>query len=192
MPPSTVATGFLDRVFQLADLTFVFDVYEWVSNRLGRRTRPLTSHEQRVLYSIFGPSLPYARIRIDERAYVGPRRYRFCYVSFHTINSWGPISPPTLVHEAVHVWQYVHFGPLYIPRALASQRSPMGYDYGGVPGLERADSLLDFNFEQMASVIEDAYRLRENYKPRFVTQDMGNPSKCYVRFVEELKFALFV
>jgi hypothetical protein len=187
LPPSVVATALLDRIFQLLDLFFVFDLYEAVTNAFSPGLRKLTAEEFDFLYPVFGRSVPYDRIRIDERAHFGPRRYRFLYVSFHTINSWGPISPPTLVHEVVHVWQYVHRGAIYIPRALAAQYTEAGYDYGGAAGLQTADCLDDFNYEQMACVIEDAFRLAEGFRPRWVREGVGEVLSLYRPFLRELR-----
>ncbi len=141
------------------------------------------------LYPIFGTSIPYDRIRLHERAYIGPRQYGIAYVSFFTINSWGTLSPPTLVHEMVHVWQYVHRGALYIPRALAGQRTKMGYDYGGLPGLREATNLDSFNYEQMATVIEDGFRLENGYPLRFVRSGHAEARPYYARFNAELRSA---
>lgn len=157
-----------DPFFELLDRAGICAAYEAFSNTLSPRLRGLTPDERELLFPIFRDSIPYHLIRIDERAHLGPRQYGFYYVSFHTINSWGPLPPPILVHEVVHVWQYLHLGAAYIPRALAAQWSPEGYDYGGVTGLETAQSLLDFNYEQMASVIEDAFRLGHGYRTRYL------------------------
>ncbi|NJB86133.1 hypothetical protein GGR26_001901 [Lewinella marina] len=187
LPPSVVATAWADRAFQFLDLLFVFDLYEAVSNRLTPGLRRLSPRERILLQPIFGDSVPYDLIRIDERAQLGPRQYRFLYVSFHTINSWGPISEPTLVHEVVHVWQYVHHGALYIPRALAAQRTAAGYDYGGLPGLRAAESLLSFNYEQMADVIEDAYRLANGYPAQWLGGRTAEALPNYYRFMYDLR-----
>ena len=178
----------LDRIFQIAELLYLFDIYEAVSNFFTLRLRGLSPEEQCILYPIFGDSIPYDRIRIDERAHLGPRQYRFFYVGFHTIHSWGAIPPAILVHEVVHVWQYLHRGALYIPRALAAQRSRSGYDYGGLAGLRAATSLDDYNYEQMAAVIEDYFRIEQGSCPRYVGKRARIEPKCYVRFVKELKF----
>ena len=61
------------------------------------------------------------------------------------------------------VWQYASVGAAYIPRALAAQRSPEGYNYGGIGPLERSGSLEAFNYEQQADIIEDAYRLTSGH-----------------------------
>jgi hypothetical protein len=147
-------------VFYVADVALVFDTYELLSNTLASRTRPLTETEAKLLRTVFGNSLTYELIRMDERAHLGPRRYKFCYVSFYTINSWGPISPVTLVHEAVHLWQYRRVGAVYIPRALRAQRSEMGYNYGGAEKLASYPDLDFYNYEQQADIIADAYALK--------------------------------
>ncbi|WP_420457743.1 hypothetical protein [Neolewinella sp.] len=152
----------------MLDLLFVFDAYEAVSNQLTPNLRRLTPLEHDRLYDIFGDSVPYDRIRLDERAYVGPRCHPICYVSFHTINSWGPIPLAILVHEVMHVWQYVHHGACYIPRALAGQRTVAGYDYGGQAGLTATRHIRHFNYEQQASVVEDAYRLSRGLPTRYL------------------------
>ncbi|THH39716.1 hypothetical protein [Neolewinella litorea] len=187
LPPTVVNTGGADRVFQVLDLLFVFDLYEALTNWLTPGLRRLSTREIRLLRPIFGESVPYQRIRIDERAHLGPRRYRFLYVSFHTINGWGPCSDPTLVHEVVHVWQYVHFGAIYIPRALAAQRTAAGYDYGGPSGLQAARSLEDFNYEQMADVIEDAFRLANGYPAQWIGGRTAEALPNYYRFMYDLR-----
>ena len=169
LPPSVVATGVLDRLFQWLDLLGIGDLYEGISNALTPGLRRLTEAERQEVFPVFGRSIPYDRVRIDERAHLGPRRYRFCYVSFYTINSWGPIALPTLAHELVHVWQYHHHGAAYIPRALAAQHTAAGYNYGGLAGLRRAKCLLDFNYEQMADIIEDAYRIGCGYSAQWIS-----------------------
>ncbi len=188
LPRSAVATPGLDRVFQLLDLLFLFDLYEGLSNWLTPGLRGLYPAEVDLLRPIFGDKVPYHRIRLDERARLGPRTYRFVYVSCYTINSWGPIDPPTLVHEVVHVWQYHHRGALYIPRALAAQRTFLGYDYGGVPGLRTAGDLEDFNYEQMAAVVEDAFRLAAGYPPQWLRGRGTEALPEFFLFLQDLRY----
>ena len=191
LPRSVVATSAWDRLFQCLELLFFCDLYEWISNYFSPSLRPLRPAEITELRAVFGPSLPYHRIRIDERAHLGPRRYGIVYVSFHTINSWGPVTAALLVHEAVHVWQYVHRGALYIPRALAAQRTREGYHYGGPTGLRKARCLDDFNYEQMATVIEDAYRLTAGLPLRYANAQHIGPEGAglYAGFVAEIQAA---
>ena len=185
----TQGKGITEHTFLLLDLLFVFDLYELLATLLSPRDRGLTPGEYTLLYPYFGDSVPYELIRIDERAHLGPRRGNFCYVSFHTINSWGPMSSAILVHEVVHVWQYTHRGAVYIPRALRAQRSELRYDYGGLNGLGRADELEDLNYEQMADVIEDAYRLANGYPAQWVRGRGTEVLPHYYPFLDELRSA---
>ncbi len=187
--------------FRLLDGLGFFRLYELVSNALATHTRRLTDREVTVLRGVFGESLPYDRIRIDEYARLGPRRYRFFYVSFHTINSWGPMPDDILVHEAVHVWQYRRVGAVYIPRALRAQRSLMGYNYNGVAGLryvldpnrpalsyeQQADPAL--NYEQQADAVADWFRLNNGLPARWLGEydDRDEALKLLTRLVEMLK-----
>lgn len=179
--------GLVDAWFAAADLIGLFDLWEIGSNTLTPGIRSLTEAELRLLKPIFGNSVPYALIRIDERAWIGPRFAHFCYVSFHTINSWGPMHPSTLVHEVVHVWQYTHRGAVYIPRALQAQWSEMGYNYGGLSPLQEAVSLENFNYEQQADIIEDAYRLANGFEAQWVPGRGAEVLPVYYPFLAEIK-----
>jgi hypothetical protein len=176
-----------DIFFAVLDLLGVFDLYEATTNAAFPNTRPLTGAEVRLLRPIFGDSVPYGLIRIDERAYVGPRWARFCYVSFHTINSWGPMSPPTLVHEVVHVWQYTCRGAAYIPRALYAQTTKMGYNYGGLAPLRTNTCLEDFNYEQQADIIEDAFRVTNGWPAQWVPGAGAEVLPVYFAYLEEVR-----
>ncbi|MDZ4703339.1 MAG: hypothetical protein SH848_05390 [Saprospiraceae bacterium] len=154
----------LELLLLLLEIAGFPEFYELLAAVFKFRTRKLTEQEIRLAKSIFGDTLQYEYIRVDESAYIGPRQSRFCYVSFYTLNSWGQIYPALLIHELTHVWQYQHLGIRYIPRALAAQRTASGYNYGGEPALEQAiasgKSLAFFNLEQQADLVEDYYRLQ--------------------------------
>lgn len=145
------------------DLVGVSEIYETVGDWVKFNSRLLDERERALARSVFGDALDFRRIRIDERAFAGPRQGGFCYVSFNHINCWGKLSDPVLIHELVHVWQYQHLGAAYIPMALKAQRSAEGYNYGGLPALEQVrqkkGGLLDFNLEQQADIVEDYFRL---------------------------------
>ncbi|CAH0999254.1 hypothetical protein LEM8419_00551 [Neolewinella maritima] len=190
LPPTVVATHWLDRIFQLFDLLYLFDLYEVVSNALSPELRGLTAREYHMLYPYFGDSVPYHRVRIDERAHLGPRSFRFYYVSFHTINSWGSIPLATLVHEMVHVWQYEQHGAVYIPRALVAQHTRSGYDYGGRAGLAAARSLADLNYEQQAAAVEDAFRLANGLPTRWMRGAKTSDLPDFEPFLSEIRYAI--
>lgn len=164
------------------------DLYETLADWCKWNTRPLTRAERLLLWDVYGDSLDYNRIRIDEHAYLGPPQLHICYVSFHTINSWGPMRPDTLIHEAMHIWQFERYGAAYIPRALAAQRSPLAYDYGGYTALLRASHLdlgLDaFNFEQQADILADYWRLRHKLPARWLRPDEPADPAVYAYFVD--------
>jgi hypothetical protein len=54
-------------------------------------------------------------------------------------------------------------------------------------GLRRANGLTDFNFEQMASVIEDAYRLRHGFPTKWLTRPSVDLLPLYLRFIHQLR-----
>ncbi|MEM9920317.1 MAG: hypothetical protein AAF990_19630 [Bacteroidota bacterium] len=168
----------------------VGELYETTLDLIKFNTRSLHPWEVQLARSVFGNTINYRRVRIDERAFVGPRQKRFCYVSFYMINAWGPMDNALLIHELVHIWQYERFGAVYMPRALAAQRTVMGYDYGGVGRLKLCKDnhfgLQHFNYEQQGDIIADYYRIREGYKPVW---GIGSrlDLEIYHYFVEQLK-----
>jgi len=181
------ARGLPDLLFAALDLLGFFDLYEAFTNALFPAPRPLSAAERRLLQPIFGNSVPYDLIRVDERAYVGPRFAPFCYVSFHTVNSWGKMSAPTLVHEIVHVWQYTHRGAAYIPRALYAQTTAAGYNYGGLEPLRRHHRLEDFNYEQQADIIEDAFRLANGWPGQWIKGAGAEVLGAYYPYLDEIR-----
>ncbi|MEM6877055.1 MAG: hypothetical protein AAF544_00745 [Bacteroidota bacterium] len=160
----TTPAWWADGILLTLDLLMVFDLYEWSSNILSTHTRRLRPAEVQMLQTVYGDALPYHRMRIDEYARLGPKQKRFCYVSFHTINSWGTMSDALLVHEAMHVFQYAQVGAAYIGHSVRAWSTEMGYDYGGGEYLRAKNSIWDFNYEQQADIMADAYRLM-NHRP---------------------------
>ena len=177
----------IEFFFLLADLLLIFDSYEIISNGFYTKTRNLSAREQALLKSIYGLSLPYELIRIDERARIGPPQGRFCYVSFHTINSWGPMSDVILVHEAMHVWQYAQAGAVYIPRALAAQRTELGYNYGGLEKLRRYPILSLYNYEQQADIMADAFCVMNNYRTSWSPGAGSESREVFQPFLETVR-----
>jgi len=179
-------------VFLLLDLLGVPEIYESAIDFGKWRTRPLTESEIETARSVFGDAIPLHRVRVDESAHIVCRRWHVIYVSFFTINAWGKFHPEILVHELVHVWQYLQSGSIYIPRALYAQRTQEGYNYGGVTALSaclhRGGSLQDFNLEQQADIISDYFCIREGLPPRW---GRGGPADLpvYEHFVNEIRGA---
>lgn len=155
-----ILLGIGDSVLLLSDLLLVGDVYNAMVD-IVKKGRGLTKKEKDAVDQILGDSLRTDIIMIDEKARVGTKRLSAAYVSYNTINTASVIRMKLLMHELVHVWQYQNFGSIYLLHALVAQKSIHGYDYGGFENLYRlarsnAD-LHQFNFEQMAEIVEDFY-----------------------------------
>lgn len=162
-------TWWLELLYLLLDLLAIPEIYETLADWLKWNSRPLTHNERALLFPLFGDSIHYDRIRIDERSFIGPPQWKICYVSFYAINSWGPMHDALLIHEVVHIWQFQQMGSVYIPRALAAQFSQEGYNYGGAPrvvNLARQGARLhDFNLEQQADLVADYWRITHGRPP---------------------------
>ena len=169
--PSTRTWRLLEAVFLLADLVLVPEILLSLNRLLKPNTRRLTGREITLARAVFGETIDYQSVRIDERAMIGCRQYRFAYVGFNCINCWGKLSDAHFIHELVHVWQFQTLGSLYIPRALWAQRTHGGYNYGGVQALQQAlregRGLSGFNFEQQGDVVADYFCLKNGLQPRW-------------------------
>ncbi len=165
----------VELLFYLIDLVGFGEIYEILAEIVKFNTRPLTDQEAKIVKEYFGQQINAKRVRIDEYAFGGPRTHKFAYVSFYTINSWGPMSEDTFVHELVHIWQYAQLGSVYIPRALSAQFSDEGYDYGGLASLMKAvqtgRGLDQFNLEQQGDIIADYLRIKQGRNPRWSLGD---------------------
>ncbi|MEM1121358.1 MAG: hypothetical protein AAGJ18_12975 [Bacteroidota bacterium] len=168
---SVILLWILEFFVLLLEIIGVGELYETITDFAKFNTRPMHDWEIQLAQSIFGNSIDYQPVRIDERAWLGPKQYHFFYVSFHLINSWEQMPNHILIHELMHIWQYQRIGAIYTVRALIAQRTRMGYDYGGIRGIQEkianGQSLLDFNLEQQADVVADCFLLQQGYAPRW-------------------------
>ena len=169
--PQHFAWRCMEALLLLGDCLFLPGILIFFHQIFKLNTRRLTAQEIHLAQSVFGNSIDYQKVRIDERAQIGCKKYHFAYVSFYLINAWGKMSEPHLIHEMVHVWQYQRLGSVYIPRALYAQRTPEGYNYGGIKALrqmaEQGRGLADFNFEQQGDVVADYFCLLRGFRPRW-------------------------
>ena len=165
----------MEALLLLADCLFLPELLMWLNQVFKSNTRKLTLRETALARSIFGDSIDYQKVRIDEKAHIGCRQYHFAYVGFCVVNTWGRLSDAHFIHEMVHVWQYQRLGSVYIPRALYAQRTPEGYNYGGIAALrqmaEQGRGLADFNFEQQGDVVADYFCLLQGHQPRWCAAD---------------------
>jgi len=182
----------LELIYLLLDLLGIPEVYETIIDLFKWKTRPLNTREIALLTPIFGKNIDYNRVRIDETALLGPKQKQFCYVSFYTINSWGQMNDALLIHEMVHIWQFQQMGSIYIPQALAAQRSKEGYNYGGAPKIVawalKNGRLTDFNLEQQADIVADYWRLKNDYPLQWGPAGVADLPH-YAFFVEQIGVA---
>ena len=161
----------LTLLIYFLELIGIGEIYETITDFLKFNTRALTDSEIAIAKSIYGNKINYRRVRLDEYAYLGPKQQRICYVSFYLINSWGKMSDALLIHELAHIWQYEQMGAVYMPSALVAQNSNVGYDYGGVKGLQNAlgtsGNLCSFNLEQQGDILADYFRIRNGQVPEW-------------------------
>lgn len=172
----------------ILELFGIGGIYQTFAEIIKFNTRPLSSKEIEIAKTIFGDGLNYELIRWDKKAYFGAKKHKIAYVSFHTINSWGTLRADIFIHELVHVWQYEQMGAVYMPRALAAQKTKEGYNYGGIEPLERYayKGLSAFNLEQQADIIADYFRIINDMKPEW-----GSATKAdlplYETYVNEMR-----
>lgn len=167
-PPTSFAEWWIDGFFYTLDVLYFPFWYEAITRLVKRSVRKLTPHERAEAGLVFGDSLLYDSIRVDTRPALGVGKDVLAYVTFFTVNCKGKLPMAIFIHELVHVWQYQQFGSVYIAKAIKAQRSREGYDFGGVQGLYqemiKGKTLLHFNFEQQAEIIESYFTMLKKSK----------------------------
>ena len=69
-----------ELVYILLDLFAIPEIYETLQDLVKFNSRPMTQKEIEIAQTIFGNSINYERVRIDEKAQIGCRHFRFLYV----------------------------------------------------------------------------------------------------------------
>ena len=191
LPINRFLQWWIEFGFMILDLLAIPEWYETIMDFSKWKTRPLNGRERQVAGSVFGDTLLYDRIRVDERANIACKEHGIYYVSFFTINGWGALRDDIFIHELVHVWQFQLIGSVYIPRALLAQKTQMGYSYGGISALAKARKqglgLSFFNLEQQADIISDYYCLRNGLMPRWASPIDFKSISDYEYFIEKIK-----
>jgi hypothetical protein len=95
-----------------------------------------------------------------------------------------------LMHELTHVWQYQHFGWVYLPQAIGAQirEGPLAYQYSDKSSLlDRGEDLEDmwqagkrfsaFNREQQGDIARDYYKALKR----------GLNTSGWLHFIEEIR-----
>lgn len=179
------------RLIDMLEIAGVGEAYETIKDFIKFNSRPLNAEEKSAALSVFGSSIEYNLIRVDEAAVIGPAFSGRAYTSFHTINSWGREPVDVMIHELTHVWQYEHAGAIYMPQAIHAQVWGEGYVYKGAAGLRKAQTegkgFSSFNREQQAQIVQDFYLLKTQNR----TDSSDNPATSsdlplYADFVVEV------
>ncbi len=168
---SVILLWLLEFLVLFLEVFGIGELYETITDFGKTKTRLLQNWEIEMAQSVYGNSIDYQQVRIDETAWMGPKQYNFCYVSFNLINSWSKMPNHILIHELMHIWQYQQMGAIYMVRALIAQHTKMGYNYGGIDGIKtkvaEGSTLFDFNLEQQADVVADCFLLQQGYAPQW-------------------------
>jgi hypothetical protein len=175
------------------------EILETLADFIKFNTRPMTSTELSEAKTIFGNSIDYSLVRIDEYsliAHIGKKNVgaeNMAVVTFHTVNftrkieaGRGTDDMAWLIHELTHVWQYERMGAVYMAKAIHAQNNG-GYDYTGVTALEEnaTKGLSGFNLEQQGEVISDYYRLLHGLDPKWA--DGVDDISVYDPYVSEVR-----
>ena len=155
--------------------------------------RGMTSEEIAVARSVFGDSIPYDQVRLDEHSLMaGIGR---THVTGTIINSTKDLNDDEMIHELTHVWQYVNDGLVYIPEAIAAQ-SGEGYDYGGVADLRTkmaaGQGISAYNREQQGEIVRDYFNLRLKARQQYEAVGQIAPLSLrrdldvYIHFVKDV------
>lgn len=157
-------------------------------------TRPLNGTERAEAVKVFGGSIDYRQVRIDEKSLISKISSLFvgapnAVTTFHTINFPAKINAQPcnrdmhwLIHELGHVAQYTHVGSQYMGEAIAGQFGA-GYSYGGGAGLV-GKNFKNFNREQQSDIIADFYGGVVCNMPEY-TAIVGGHTAEYLRLKEQ-------
>lgn len=156
------------------DILAAGEWYNFIGQVIKPTTRTLTAVEKGEAKKVFGDTIPYGRVRVDEYSLIAwtgalirlAQTGNFQHLGIviaYTINFSRPIHAQPgnedmawLIHELTHVAQMEQVGLQYYPEALYAQFSA-GYDYGGPEALAEC-RYCDFNREQQADIMRDYYR----------------------------------
>jgi hypothetical protein len=167
------------------DALFVFDILEIINNFVRPHIRTLTEIEIERGAKMFGKTLDFSLVLLDKHSEPVQRGFAYAFVTFNTINCFRPMPPDVFIHELTHVWQYQNFGAGYISAALYAQKTPAGYNYAHAEGWHLSEHLLEFNAEQQADLVQDAYRLQNNKSQQWRlggvdTDEIGRLAKTFL------------
>jgi len=172
-------------IAKVLDLCIFPEAMDLLWQIIKPRTRRLTPVEEQEARTVFGESINYRQVRIDEHSLIAwlGAKINNCsgmgVTTFHTINFnekiktiAGNSNMKWLIHELAHVAQMEHVGSKYLVEAVYA-RSKEGYGY--IPGAK--PSLRDYNREQQASIAADYY----------IARISGSSTAPYDTYIAELQ-----
>lgn len=175
--PSHILIWFSDLISYILDCLGLGEMITALLFILFPKSRGLTASEIKMLTPLFGNSIRYSDVLIIPDSNEWTKKFAHAFVLFNTIHYHGELKNHILVHEMVHVYQYQHFGSMYIARALIAQHFGEGYEYGSSTGLFRAmiygKKFKDFNFEQQGQIMEDYYLNYSGNNERTLSLDVA-------------------
>ena len=157
-------------IAKIFDLVGVGELLDFIFTVIKVNTRRMTGTEEAEARKVFGNSIDYWRVRIDEFSLIaylgnlfgGSSGGGMGVTTFHTINFNKSINAQPcnsdmawLIHELTHVAQMEHVGMQYLGEAVYALATTR-YEYGGGAGLV-GKSFGDFNREQQGDITSDYY-----------------------------------
>lgn len=141
-------------------------------------SRPLTTGEVKLAKSVFGDSIDYATVTVNDGKFAGfhpegtamaPNGNLYMYGCYSDDYAQLEIYGQALfIHEMTHVWQYQN--KILAPIAEAVKLNlkhkfnyRAAYDYE----LEAGKDLTDYNMEQQASIVQDHFALKHEAGSEF-------------------------
>ena len=170
---SSAGVWWLGMLFKSLDLISFGELADILMLIAKPNTRGLTPLEVQEARRVFGDSLSYWRIRIDEWSLIarvglwlfhkrGGRAVDMAVTVYSTIHFTrslvaepGSHDMAWLIHELAHTAQCEHAGGQFMAEALIAQVRE-GYDYGGANALT-GRAYKDFNREQQGNIAQDYY-----------------------------------
>jgi len=152
-------------IAKILDICSIPEFMDFLWQIIKPNTRRLTRVEEQEARKVFGDSINYKKVHIDENsllALLGAKRHKCSgmgITSFRTINfnkkikaAPGNSHMKLLIHELAHVSQMEHVGSRYmIGASYARATEGYGYTLGAKPHFR------DYNREQQASIAADYY-----------------------------------
>jgi hypothetical protein len=188
---------------KIIDLFAIGELADLLTMVIKVNTRGLTDIEIEEARLVFGDSLDYWRVRLDEWSlianvgkWVAERRQgkpvgHMAVTVFNTIHFSRRINTEPgnndmawLIHELVHIAQNEYVGSQFMGEALYAQGRE-GYDYGGPKAIKKR-RFSSFNREQQGDIARDYYR--SLHKKIDLEEDQNRE---YERLVAEMRAGNF-